>query len=77
MHSANLALVEYPKKEEQMQLLSTSPTRDQFSHLEQLDPQPSIACTETTLVLAQAVIAKEAAALNGSIAKIHINTNRT
>jgi arabinose-5-phosphate isomerase len=64
MHSANLALVDSPKKEEHLQLLSTSPTRDQFVHREQIYPMPSSASTETTLVLAQAVIAKEAAALD-------------
>ena len=64
MHSANPALVGYPQKEEPVQRLSTSPTREPFAHLEQMDPQPSSASTETTLVFAQAVIAKEAAALN-------------
>ena len=47
-----------------MQRLSTSPTRDQLAHLEQMDSQPSIAGRETTLMLARAVIAKEAAALD-------------
>ena len=47
-----------------MQRLSTSPTRDQLAHLEQMDSQPSIASRETTLMLAKAVIAKEAAALD-------------
>ena len=47
-----------------MRLLSTSPTRDQLAYYEQMDPQPSIASREATLMLAQAVIAKEAAALD-------------
>src|SRR5437867_8439512 len=52
------------RKEEPMQRLSTSPTRDQLAHLEQMDSQPSIASRETTLMLARAVIAQEAAALD-------------
>jgi arabinose-5-phosphate isomerase len=47
-----------------VQLLSTSTTREQLAYLEQLDPQPSIASREMTLMLARAVIAQEAAALD-------------
>jgi len=47
-----------------MQTLSTSPTRDRLTHLEQVYPKPSISSRDTTLMLAQAVIAKEAAALD-------------
>jgi arabinose-5-phosphate isomerase len=47
-----------------MQLLSTPPTRDQLAHLEQRDLKPTIASSETLLMLARAVIAQEAAALN-------------
>lgn len=64
MYSTNSALVENFEKEEQMQYLSTSPTRDQFPHLKQMDPGLAITSAEQALVLAQAVIAKEAAALN-------------
>jgi arabinose-5-phosphate isomerase len=44
--------------------LSTSPTRDRLTHLEQVYPKPSISSRETPLMLARAVIAKEAAALD-------------
>jgi arabinose-5-phosphate isomerase len=47
-----------------MQTLSTSPTRDRLAHLEQVYPKPSISSRDTTLMFAQAVIAKEAAALD-------------
>jgi DNA-binding MurR/RpiR family transcriptional regulator len=47
-----------------MQTLSTSPTRDRLAHLEQIYPKPSISSRETPLMFAQAVIAKEAAALD-------------
>jgi len=47
-----------------MQTLSTSPTRDRLTHLEQVYPKPAISSRETPLMFAQAVIAKEAAALD-------------
>src|SRR5260221_2993216 len=54
----------FSRKAEQMQPLSTSPTRDRLTHLEQVYPKPSISSRDTTLMLPQAVIAKEAAALD-------------
>src|SRR5947209_14155392 len=54
----------FSRKEEPMQPLSTLPTRDRLTHLEQVYPKPSISSRDTTLMLAQAVIAKEAAALD-------------
>src|SRR5258706_14773476 len=56
----------FSRKGEQMQTLtlSTLPARDRLAHLEQIYPKPSISNRNTTLMFAQAVIAKEAAALD-------------
>lgn len=73
MHSVSPVLVEYQRKEEQMQPISALPPGEQLARLEQMYSKPSISSKETTLQLAQAVITKEASALDNLVNTLDIS----
>src|SRR5258708_33311663 len=54
----------FSRNGEQMQTLSTSPTRDRLTHIEQVYKKPEISSRMSPIMFTKAVIAKEAAKLN-------------